>query len=162
MTNPGIKYEYTIRKDGLDNDVEKLVYFWQYGRWTECSVTCGTGENRCSLYEPRQLQNKPWRQFKPAVCTHVPESSGFYKDGPGASMSSKCVRHGINKEAVFFFFKSALYTILVKRFVYIKSYKSFIYFPYLFIWLCQVFVSACGIFSCAVLTLSCSVWDLGP
>ena len=46
MTNPGIKYEYTVRKDGLDNDVEKLLYFWQFGRWTECSVTCGTGEKR--------------------------------------------------------------------------------------------------------------------
>uniref|UniRef100_A0A8C6RNG9 ADAM metallopeptidase with thrombospondin type 1 motif 12 n=1 Tax=Nannospalax galili TaxID=1026970 RepID=A0A8C6RNG9_NANGA len=43
VTNPGIKYEYTIRKDGLDNDMEKLLYFWQFGRWTECSVTCGTG-----------------------------------------------------------------------------------------------------------------------
>ncbi|XP_064127173.1 A disintegrin and metalloproteinase with thrombospondin motifs 12 [Loxodonta africana] len=46
VTNPGIKYEYTIRKDGLDNDVEKLEYFWQYGRWTECSATCGAGVRR--------------------------------------------------------------------------------------------------------------------
>ncbi|XP_074064523.1 A disintegrin and metalloproteinase with thrombospondin motifs 12 isoform X2 [Macrotis lagotis] len=44
VTNPGIKYEYTIRKDSSsENDVEKPEYFWQYGSWTDCSTTCGTG-----------------------------------------------------------------------------------------------------------------------
>uniref|UniRef100_A0A8D0HHW1 ADAM metallopeptidase with thrombospondin type 1 motif 12 n=1 Tax=Sphenodon punctatus TaxID=8508 RepID=A0A8D0HHW1_SPHPU len=42
--NPGIKYEYTIRKDGsAENDVEGSKYVWQYGSWTDCSVTCGRG-----------------------------------------------------------------------------------------------------------------------
>ena len=147
MTNPGIKYEYTIRKDGLDNDVEKLVYFWQYGRWTECSVTCGTGENRCSLYEPRQLQNKQWRQFKLAVCTHVPESAGFYKDGPGASMSSKCVRRGINEEAVFFL-------LFLISFIYYPHERFYLHKELQVFYLFSIFVYL------ALPGLRFSMWDL--
>ncbi|XP_061471927.1 A disintegrin and metalloproteinase with thrombospondin motifs 12 isoform X2 [Rhineura floridana] len=42
--NPGIKYEYTVRKDcSSENEVEEPEYFWQYGSWTICSVTCGRG-----------------------------------------------------------------------------------------------------------------------
>ncbi|EMP27287.1 A disintegrin and metalloproteinase with thrombospondin motifs 12, partial [Chelonia mydas] len=45
--NPGIKYEYTIRKEGsLENEVGDPEYFWQYGGWTDCSVTCGRGVQR--------------------------------------------------------------------------------------------------------------------
>ncbi|XP_028939750.1 A disintegrin and metalloproteinase with thrombospondin motifs 12-like, partial [Antrostomus carolinensis] len=43
-TNPGIKYEYTVRKEeSYENEIGEPQYFWQYGDWTACSVTCGRG-----------------------------------------------------------------------------------------------------------------------
>nr|XP_046249394.1 A disintegrin and metalloproteinase with thrombospondin motifs 7 isoform X2 [Scatophagus argus] len=45
-TNPGVRYEYTISRNVSEDDVAASGFFWKYGSWTECSVTCGTGVQR--------------------------------------------------------------------------------------------------------------------
>ncbi|XP_023261859.1 A disintegrin and metalloproteinase with thrombospondin motifs 12 isoform X1 [Seriola lalandi dorsalis] len=43
--NLGLKYEYTIRKTKeTGNEIIEPVYSWRHGAWTDCSTTCGLGE----------------------------------------------------------------------------------------------------------------------
>ncbi|XP_067586577.1 A disintegrin and metalloproteinase with thrombospondin motifs 12 isoform X1 [Pseudorca crassidens] len=108
VTNPGIKYEYTIRKDGLDNDVEKLVYFWQYGHWTECSVTCGTGIRRQTAH----CVKKGRGVVKATFCDPETQPNGRQKKcrekdcpprwwaGEWEACSATCGPHGEKKRTV--------------------------------------------------------------
>ncbi|XP_058420257.1 A disintegrin and metalloproteinase with thrombospondin motifs 12 isoform X2 [Diceros bicornis minor] len=108
VTNPGIKYEYTIRKDGLDNDVEKLVYFWQYSHWTECSVTCGTGIRR----QTALCVKKGHGTVKATFCDPETQPNGrqkkcYEKDcpprwwaGEWEACSATCGPHGEKKRTV--------------------------------------------------------------
>uniref|UniRef100_A0AAQ6IF32 Peptidase M12B domain-containing protein n=1 Tax=Anabas testudineus TaxID=64144 RepID=A0AAQ6IF32_ANATE len=43
--NPGLMYQYTIKKTKeTGNEITRPVYSWRYGAWTDCSTTCGAGE----------------------------------------------------------------------------------------------------------------------
>ncbi|XP_053277786.1 A disintegrin and metalloproteinase with thrombospondin motifs 12 [Pleuronectes platessa] len=53
--NMGIKYEYTIKKTKeAGNEIIEPTYGWRHGAWTDCSTTCGLGE-----------------QFQPVRCFEV-------------------------------------------------------------------------------------------
>lgn len=47
--NPGVHYQYTIQRDSHDQ-VRPPEFSWHYGPWSKCTVTCGTGVQRQSLY----------------------------------------------------------------------------------------------------------------
>lgn len=100
MTNPGIKYEYTVRKDGLDNDVEKFLYFWQFGRWTECSVTCGTGEEQLlSLANPTIFRVGQRGDLSLWFPFFVCSSSDSHRCIPETPLSSDCEGCGLKEWA---------------------------------------------------------------
>uniref|UniRef100_A0AAV2MN53 ADAM metallopeptidase with thrombospondin type 1 motif, 12 n=1 Tax=Knipowitschia caucasica TaxID=637954 RepID=A0AAV2MN53_KNICA len=43
--NPGIKYEYSIKKTKQSgNEITDVLYIWRHGAWTHCSATCGLGQ----------------------------------------------------------------------------------------------------------------------
>ncbi|XP_008283158.1 A disintegrin and metalloproteinase with thrombospondin motifs 12 [Stegastes partitus] len=43
--NPGLKFEYVIKKTKeTQNEVLEPIYSWRHGAWTDCSTTCGLGE----------------------------------------------------------------------------------------------------------------------
>ncbi|XP_061881660.1 A disintegrin and metalloproteinase with thrombospondin motifs 12 isoform X4 [Entelurus aequoreus] len=81
--NPGLKYEYIVKKTKeTENDVVKPMYWWRHGAWTDCSTTCGLGEQhqpaRCfeldlgvvdeSLCDPESRPEDRHRRCKTTDC----------------------------------------------------------------------------------------------
>ncbi|XP_006888427.1 PREDICTED: A disintegrin and metalloproteinase with thrombospondin motifs 7 [Elephantulus edwardii] len=49
--NPGVRYEYTIHREADSHGENQLPEFsWHFAPWTKCTVTCGTGMQRQSVY----------------------------------------------------------------------------------------------------------------
>ncbi|XP_028313180.1 A disintegrin and metalloproteinase with thrombospondin motifs 7 isoform X2 [Gouania willdenowi] len=81
--NPGLKYEYTTKKNKqTHNEILEPVYSWRHGAWTDCSSTCGLGEQqqpvRCfevdvgvvdeSLCDPSKRPDDKHRKCKNMDC----------------------------------------------------------------------------------------------
>nr|XP_012593841.1 A disintegrin and metalloproteinase with thrombospondin motifs 7 [Microcebus murinus] len=50
-SNPGVRYEYTIQREAHGGGQARPPEFsWHHGPWTPCTVTCGTGVQRQSVY----------------------------------------------------------------------------------------------------------------
>ncbi|XP_043536523.1 A disintegrin and metalloproteinase with thrombospondin motifs 12-like [Chiloscyllium plagiosum] len=61
--NPGVRYEYTIKKDTEEeNTIGQPEFFWKFGAWTDCSAPCGTGVQRqivrCVEKTPRVVEDR--------------------------------------------------------------------------------------------------------
>ncbi|KAL8197374.1 UNVERIFIED_CONTAM: A disintegrin and metalloproteinase with thrombospondin motifs 7 [Gekko kuhli] len=49
--NPGVRYQYTIQRESdSENEITPAEFFWQYGSWTKCTATCGTGVQRQTVH----------------------------------------------------------------------------------------------------------------
>ncbi|XP_053451044.1 A disintegrin and metalloproteinase with thrombospondin motifs 7 [Nycticebus coucang] len=50
-SNPGVRYEYTVHREVHGHgEATPPEFSWYYGPWTKCTVTCGTGVQRQSVY----------------------------------------------------------------------------------------------------------------
>ncbi|GAB1294521.1 A disintegrin and metalloproteinase with thrombospondin motifs 7 [Apodemus speciosus] len=106
--NPGVHYQYTIQRDSHDQ-VPPPEFSWHYGPWSKCTVTCGTGVQRQSLYcmerqagvvaeEYCSHLNRPHdRQRK---CSEEPCPPRWWA-GEWQPCSRSCGPEGVSRRAVF-------------------------------------------------------------
>ncbi|XP_078282954.1 A disintegrin and metalloproteinase with thrombospondin motifs 12-like [Rhinoraja longicauda] len=108
-TNPGIRYEYTIKKDTEEeNRIGQPEFFWKYGAWTECSAPCGQGVQRqivrCVEKTPRVVEDRFCNartrpDDKQQKCNKMDCPSRWWT-GEWQECSASCGNAGIKKRTV--------------------------------------------------------------
>ncbi|TRY71432.1 hypothetical protein DNTS_011669 [Danionella cerebrum] len=107
--NPGVRYEYSIKRQRpMGNEILEPEYFWKRGAWTDCSTTCGLGEQhqpvRCfepefgvveeTLCDPNKRPDDRRRKCKNRDCP------ARWWVGGWQSCSSSCGSSGVRKRTV--------------------------------------------------------------
>ncbi|XP_076011872.1 A disintegrin and metalloproteinase with thrombospondin motifs 7 [Genypterus blacodes] len=108
-TNPGVRYEYTISRNvSEDSDVPASHFFWKFGSWTECSVTCGKGvqrhiihcvERTTGIVEEHLCEHLTRPDDKHASCNKEP-CPAIWSVGEWQKCTSSCGNSGLAKRMV--------------------------------------------------------------
>ncbi|XP_058398176.1 A disintegrin and metalloproteinase with thrombospondin motifs 7 isoform X2 [Diceros bicornis minor] len=108
-SNPGVRYEYTIHREADGHGPVQLPEFsWHYGPWTKCTVTCGTGMQRQSVYcTEKQAGPVDERHCDPLgrpddrhrKCSEEPCPARWWA-GEWQRCSSSCGPRGLSRRAV--------------------------------------------------------------
>ncbi|KAK6476962.1 A disintegrin and metalloproteinase with thrombospondin motifs 7-like [Huso huso] len=108
-TNPGVRYEYTIRRDlDNDNEIQPPEFFWLYGSWSACSASCGTGVQRqvvhcleriAGIVEERYCDPATRPDDKQASCNEELCPARWW-EGEWQKCSASCGETGLMKRTV--------------------------------------------------------------
>uniref|UniRef100_A0A7N6FHP0 Peptidase M12B domain-containing protein n=1 Tax=Anabas testudineus TaxID=64144 RepID=A0A7N6FHP0_ANATE len=109
-SNPGVRYEYTISQNVAEErgTTASPVFFWKYGSWTQCSVTCGTGFQRKIVHCVEKTTGIVEEQFCDPLTQPDNNQTSCNKDpcpalwwvGEWQKCSASCGSSGLSKRAV--------------------------------------------------------------
>ncbi|KAH0620133.1 hypothetical protein JD844_014766 [Phrynosoma platyrhinos] len=109
--NPGVRYQYTIQRESEnenENEIAPAQFFWQYGPWTKCTATCGTGVQRqvvrcveimAGVVEERYCEGLIRPDDKQRSCSEEPCPARWWT-GEWQACSATCGDTGLTKRTV--------------------------------------------------------------
>ncbi|XP_041642010.1 A disintegrin and metalloproteinase with thrombospondin motifs 7 [Cheilinus undulatus] len=107
--NPGVRYEYTINREvSENNEIPSSEFFWKYGSWTECSVTCGRGVQRQMVHCVERMTGIMEEHFCDPLTRPDDNQTSCSKDpcpaiwwsGEWQKCSASCGSSGLTKRTV--------------------------------------------------------------